>query len=149
MCRYYGPPARIFEECPDDSDQPTFRAETIERAVLEKLRQFLSNERNKREIHTKIDKRTQKAVANVSRLESQLADVRVKIERATENLALANREAIPGITKWLAGWREQESTLKDKLPQADVQHAPSPEAMAVMNRLDDLLARLGERIARH
>ena len=77
VCRYYGPPARIFEECPDDSDQPTFRAEIIERAVLEKLRQFLSDERNKPELHTEIDRLTQKAVAHVSRLESQLADVRV------------------------------------------------------------------------
>ncbi len=84
------------------------------------------------------------AVANVSRIESQLADVRAKLERATENLALANREDIPGITKLLAGWREQESTLKDKLRQANGQHAPSSEAMAVMNRLDDLLSRLDE-----
>lgn len=142
--RYYGPPSRIFEEFPDDSDRPTFRAETIERAVLEKLRQFMSDERNKRAIRTEIDRRTKKAVANVSRIESQLADVRAKIERATENLALADREDIPGITKLLAGWREQESTLKDKLRQANGQHAPSPEAMAVMNRLDDLLARLDE-----
>jgi site-specific DNA recombinase len=142
--RYYGPPPRIFEEFPDDSDRPTFRADTIERAVLEKLRQFMSDERNKRAIRTEIDRRTKKAVANVSRIESQLADVRAKLERATENLALANREDIPGITKLLAGWREQESQLKDKLRQANGQQAPSPEAMAVMNRLDDLLSRLDE-----
>ncbi len=142
--RYYGPPPRIFEEFTDDSDRPTFRADTIERAVLEKLRQFMSDERNKRAIRTEIDRRTEKAVANVSRIESELADVRAKQERATEILALANREKISGITKLLVGWTEQESQLKDKLRQANGQQAPSPKAMAIMNRLDDLLSWLDE-----
>jgi hypothetical protein len=40
----------------------------------------------------------------------------------------------------LAGWREQGSMHQDKLRQAKSQNAPSPGAMAVMNRIDDLLA---------
>ncbi|MFN9288435.1 MAG: recombinase family protein, partial [Planctomyces sp.] len=81
--RYYGPPPRLFEEFPDDSDRPTFRADTIEQAVLEKLREFLSVERNKRAIRTEIDRRTKKAAVETDRIESPLAEIRAKIERAT------------------------------------------------------------------
>lgn len=142
--RYYGPPTRMFEEFPEDSDRPTFRADTIERSVLEKLQQFMSDERNKRAIRSEINRRTKKAVANAGRIESQLGDVQGKIERATENLALASREDIPGITRLLAGWREREAELKEQLRRANGEHAPSPEALEVMGRLDELLARLSE-----
>ncbi len=142
--RYYGPPPRLFEEFPDDSDRPTFRADTIEQAVLEKLREFLSVERNKRAIRTEIDRRTKKAVVETDRIESQLAEIRSKIERATENLALADRNDIPGITRLLAGWRDRESELKEQLRRAHGQQAPTAEALAIINRLDDLLIHLGE-----
>lgn len=142
--RYYGLPARCFEERPEDSDRPTFRADTIEQAVLARLRQFMSDERTKRAIRSEISRRTKKAEANIGRYESQLAGVRAKIERGTENLALASREDIPGITRLLATWREQETELKEQLQRARGNHAPSPEALEVIGRLDDLLSRLTE-----
>ncbi|MBM4000562.1 MAG: recombinase family protein [Planctomycetes bacterium] len=142
--RYYGLPARCFEERPEDSDRPTFRADTIERAVLAKLQQFMSDERTKRAIRSEISRRTKKAEANVGRYESQLAEVRAKIERGTENLALASRKDIPGISRLLAGWREQEAQIKEQLQRACGDHAPSPEALAVIGRLDELLGRLTE-----
>lgn len=142
--RYYGLPGRCFEERPEDSDRPTFRADTIEQAVLAKLQQFMSDERTKRAIRSEISRRTKKAEANVGRYESQLADVRAKIDRGTENLALASREDIPGISRLLATWREQETELKEQLQRARGNHAPSPEALEVIGRLDDLLSRLTE-----
>jgi hypothetical protein len=142
--RYYGLPARCFEERPEDSDRPTFRADTIEQAVLAKLQQFMSDERTKRAIRSEISRRTKKAEANVGRYESQLADVRAKIERGTENLALASREDITGISRLLAVWREQEAQIKEQLQRARGDHAPSPEALAVIGRLDELLGRLTE-----
>jgi len=142
--RYYSLPARAFEEHPDESDRPTFRADTIERGVLAKLQAFMADERTKRAIRSEISRRTKKVEANVGRLESQLEAVRAKIERGTENLALANPEDIPGISKLLAGWREQEANIKDKLRQARGEGAPSPEALEVIGRLDELLERLSE-----
>jgi hypothetical protein len=70
--------------------------------------------------------------------------VRAKIERGTENLALANPEDIPGISNLLAGWREQETNIKDKLRRARDEGAPSSEALEVIGRLDELLERLSE-----
>lgn len=142
--RYYALPPSEFEEHPEEHDRPSFRADTIEQGVLAKLQAFMADERTKRAIRSEITRRTKKAEANVGRLESQIEALRAKIERATENLALANPEDIPGISKLLAGWREQEANLKDKLRQARGEGAPSPEALEVIGRLDELLERLSE-----
>ena len=114
----HGPPPRMLEEFPEDSDRPTFRSDTIELAVLGKLRQFMSNERTKRAIRSEIDRRTMKAVTNASRIESQLADVRSKIARETQNLALAERADIPGISRLLARFRSPTTTYRH--PEAGV-----------------------------
>lgn len=142
--RFYNLPAKEFEKYPEESDRPGFRADTIEQGVLAKLQAFMADERTKRAIRNEISRRTKKVEANVSRLESQLDALRAKVERATENLALANPEDIPGISKLLAGWREQEANIKDKLRQSKGEQAPSPEALEVIGRLDELLERLSE-----
>jgi len=142
--RYYSLPPKAFEEFPDESDRPSFRADTIEQGVLAKLPAFMADERTKRAIRSEITRRTKAVEANVGRIESQMDALRAKIDRATENLALANPEDIPGISKLLAGWRDQETQLKDKLRQARGDQAPSPEALEVIGRLDELLERLSE-----
>jgi hypothetical protein len=86
----------------------------------------------------------QKAKANVTSLERRLADIRAKIERGVENLALANREDVPDICRLLGQWRDEEGRLKEKIEQATGCGAPSPETMQIMARLDQLLKRLSE-----
>lgn len=142
--RYYSVPSHSYEEHPEKSNWPSFRADTIERGVLAKLREFITSERNKRAICREITRKTQKTQANVARLEAQLADVRSRIERATENLALANPEDIPGISKLLTKWRERESAIRKQLQQANGEQTASPEAIAIMERLDELTERLSE-----
>jgi hypothetical protein len=73
-----------------------------------------------------------------------VASFSAKIERATENLALAKPEGIPGISKLLAGWCEQEANTKDKLQQARGEDAPSPEALEVIRRPNEPLERISE-----
>jgi hypothetical protein len=58
---------------------------------LEMLRDFMSNERNKKSTRAEITKRTHKATANIASLERRLTVIRAKIERGVENLALARR----------------------------------------------------------
>ncbi len=110
--RYYGLAPRYYEEYPQESDRPSFRAEVVEIAVLAKLREYLADKRNQRAIQAEITRRTRKAQANVDALEKQLAAVRAKIDRGTENLALAKPEDVPGISRLLAGWREGEAKPK-------------------------------------
>jgi site-specific DNA recombinase len=112
--RYYSPASSYFEENPDTARGVMYRADIIERGVLARLRAFLSDERNKRSIRAEITRRTRKAETNASGLERKLADIRGKIERGTENLALAAREDVPGVSRLLAQWREEEVRLKDR-----------------------------------
>ncbi len=142
--RYYALPAKEFEEHPEESDRPTFRADTIEQGVLAKLQAVMSDERTKRSIRREITRRTRKVRTNTSKLESQIANVRAKIERGTENLALADPADVPGITKLLSKWRKEESQLKEKLCVIQGEQAPSPEAVEVIGRLDELLECLSE-----
>jgi hypothetical protein len=85
--RYYGYPTRYFEEYPEESDRPTFRADTIEQAVLAKLQAVISDARKMRAIKATISRRKKTAAVNAGRIEAQLAEVRAKIERGTENLS--------------------------------------------------------------
>jgi DNA invertase Pin-like site-specific DNA recombinase len=142
--RYYGYPTRLFEEHPEESDRPTFRADTVERAVLAKLQAVISDARKMRAIKATISRRKKTAAANAGRIEAQLAEVRAKIERGTENLALADAADIPGITRLLAGWREQEAALKLKLQREQGEQAASPEALVILDRLDLLIGSLSE-----
>jgi DNA invertase Pin-like site-specific DNA recombinase len=142
--RYYTLPPREFEERPDESDRPTFRADAIEHGVLAKLHAFMADERTKQAIRNEISRRSEKVEANVGRLESQLQAVRAKIERGTENLALANPDDVPGISKLLAAWRDEETTILGQLRQAQGDPAPSPDAMDIIGHLEELLERLSE-----
>jgi hypothetical protein len=142
--RYYALPPSAFEQFPEQTDRPSFHADTIERAVLAKLQVFMADERTKRAIRTEISRRTRKVDASASRLETQLSEVRSRIERGTRNLALANPEDIPGISTLLSGWRDEEKQLKERLRKIRSEQAPSPESLEVVSRLDELMQRLSE-----
>jgi hypothetical protein len=104
----------------------------------------MSDARNQQRIQAEITRRTQKVRANVASLEKRLAEVRAKIERGTENLALASREDVPGVSRLLGQWREEEARLREKLSQANGSGMPSPEAIEIMAKLDQLLKRLSD-----
>jgi DNA invertase Pin-like site-specific DNA recombinase len=142
--RYYAVHGRHHEEHPEITDLPLFRAEIIEAGVLAKLKSYLADERNQRLLRAEISKRTRKAKGNIAGLEKALADIRAKIERGTENLALANPEDVPGVSRLLGQWRDDEAKIKDQLQQARGEGAPTPEALEVMTRLDGLLERISE-----
>ena len=141
--RSYGVSSRILQEYPD-ADYPQFRADVIEAGVLAKLRAYLADDRNQRLIRAELNRRTRKAKADVAGLERQLAAIRAKIERGTENLALAEPADVPGISRLLGQWRDDEARVQEQLRQACGEDAPSPEVLAVMARLDGLLERISE-----
>ena len=120
-------PVRV-RAIPEEQDRPSFHADTIERTVLAELQVFMADERTKRAIRTEISRRTRKVDASASRLETQLSEVRSRIERGTRNLALANPEDITGISTLLSGWRDEEKQLKERLRKIRSEQAPSPEA---------------------
>ena len=142
--RYYMQAPRYFEEYPDDSNRPSFRADTIEQAVLKKIREYLSDARHKRSIQAAFSQRSQQTKSNVSSWQRRLTELRTKIERGTENLALAQREDIPGISRLLSGWREEESELRQRLVNATREATPSVEELQFITKIDHTLERLSE-----
>lgn len=141
---YYGVNGRVTQEHPEIADFPSFRADIIEAGVLAKLRTYLADERNQRIIRSELAKRTRKARSNVAGLEKSLAEVRAKIERGTENLALANPADVPGISRLLGQWRDDEARIREQLQQARGEGTPTPEVLEIMTRLDHLLERISE-----
>jgi DNA invertase Pin-like site-specific DNA recombinase/REP element-mobilizing transposase RayT len=112
------------------------RADIIEAGVLAKLRTYLADERNQRIIRSELTKRARKVKSNVAGLEKSLAEVRSKIERGTENLALANPADVPGVSRLLGQWRDDEARIKEQLQQARGEGTPTPEVLEIMTRLD-------------
>jgi hypothetical protein len=141
--RHYTLAHRYFQQYPDETDRPFFDANVIEQGVLAKLKSFLADAKMQRAIRNRITQRTRKARDQAAGVERQLAAVRAKIERATENLALADRHDIPGITRLLASWRDEESRLREQLAQVDASNGPTPEALEIMGRVEELLDDIG------
>ena len=80
----------------------------------------------------------------MSSWQRRLTELRTKIERGTENLALAQREDIPGISRLLSGWREEESELRQRLVNATREATPSVEELQFITKIDHTLERLSE-----
>ncbi len=73
-----------------------------------------------------------------TREEKRLAQLRSKIERGTENLALADKANFMAISKLLDQWREDELVLADSLEKNGRDLEPLPEALRILSRLADV-----------
>jgi hypothetical protein len=71
-----------------------------------------------------------------------LTALRQKIERGSENLALAEREDFAAISKLLTRWREEEAILADRIENANRHLEPLPEAIDVIQRYGQLVDQL-------
>lgn len=142
--RYYSLSGHAFEEYPEESDRPSFRADTIETGVLAKLKTFLADRKTRTAIKQEISRRSKRAAKAFIQIEAKLDSLKLKIERATENLALADPADIPGITKLLSRWRKEEQSVNEKLQRANGVSSPSPEALRVLEHLDELLTKIEE-----
>ena len=139
---YYMVPVRLFDEYPEKNNWPSFRAAVIEAGVLTKLKQFLASERIRRSVTARIAKRTRTVKGKTQSLENRLAEIRSRIERGTANLALAEAEDVPGISRLLSQWREEAAEVKAKLERLTTPDQPTPEALETIRRYDELLENL-------
>jgi hypothetical protein len=74
--------------------------------------------------------------------ERKLAALRQKIERGSENLALAEREDFAAISKLLSQWREEEAAIIERIENANKHLEPLPEAIEVIQQYGALVERL-------
>ena len=80
----------------------------------------------------------------VTREERQLAELRRKIERGTENLALADHDDFAAISKLLTRWREEEAVLVERMEERGRELEPLPEALRVLARFADVPGNLAK-----
>jgi hypothetical protein len=80
----------------------------------------------------------EQAAAETDRLNA----LRQKIERGTENLALADRQDFAAISQLLVKWREEEAVLVDRIERHSRALEPLPEALEVIAEFGDLRQKL-------
>jgi site-specific DNA recombinase len=123
---------------------PSVRSEKLEQFVLTTIRLRLLEAGAEQKIRDAILRARRKDKTQTSREERQLADLRKKIERGTENLALAASEDFAAISRLLTQWRQQESEIAERIEQRNRELAPLPEALSVLERLSAIPANLGK-----
>jgi DNA invertase Pin-like site-specific DNA recombinase len=128
-------------KCP----HPAVRAERLETFVLDMIRERLLEAGAEERIREAILKAKRRDATRVSREERQLCDLSRKIERATENLALAvTDDDFAAISKLLVRWRDEESALAERMEQRGRDLEPLPEALRVLARLSEIPGNLAK-----
>ena len=126
--RHYDP------TCP----HPAVRVERLEAFVLDVLRRQIFEGGAAERVKDAIVRAKKRTVKQVSSDERRLRELRKKIERGTENLALADRQDFAAISKLLMKWREEEAELADRIEQRKAQLEPLPEALDIIAKFGDL-----------
>jgi hypothetical protein len=121
-----------------DCPHPAVRSDKLESFILEMIRTRLLEAGAEQTIRQAILRAKRKDKTQSSREERQLADLRKKIERGTENLALAAAEDFTAISKLLTQWRDQESQLAERIEQRGRELQPLPDALNVLARISDV-----------
>jgi len=121
-------------KCP----HPAIRSQKLESFILETIRTRLLEAGAEQTIRQAILRAKRKSQTQSSRDERQLADLRKKIERGTENLALAAAEDFTAISRLLTQWRDQEAIIAERIQQRNRDLEPLPEALSVLARISDV-----------
>lgn len=127
-----------------DCPHPAVRADKLEAFILEMIRTRLLEAGAEQTIRQAILRAKRKDKTQSSREERQLADLRKKIERGTENLVLAAAEDFTAISKLLTQWRDQESQLSERIEQRGRELEPLPDALHVLARISDVPGNLAK-----
>ena len=121
---------------------PAVRVDRLEAFVLTALREHVleggAADRIKEAIVRAKSKNTKKATND----EKRLVAIRQKIERGTENLALASREDFVAISKLLTTWRDEEAELVERIERCHSDLEPLPEALEVISQFGEISDRL-------
>jgi len=129
---------RYKTECP----HPAVRLDRLEPFVLDTLRQYVLEAGAAERVKDAILRAKSRHMKLASTDEKRLHAVRQKIERGTENLALADRQDFAAISQLLVKWREEEAVLVDRIERHSRALEPLPEALEVIAEFGDLRQKL-------
>ncbi|XZE56097.1 recombinase family protein [Planctomycetaceae bacterium SH139] len=145
------PTPQVFYQCGNapltpgfdpNCPHPAVRQDRLESFVIGTLRSHLLKTKAADQIKDAIRRAKTKRSKQTTGDERKLASVRQKIERGTENLALADRENFSAISKLLSQWRDEESALLTRIENRAIELAPLPEAIEVIERMGENFANL-------
>lgn len=128
----------VDPNCP----HPSVRVERLEEFVLAAIREHLLERGAEKAIREAITRVKSRTATQSTRDEKLLKEIRRKIERGTENLALAGRDDFSAIAKLLERWRAEEAELQQRIDRRASELEPIPEALKLIGRLARIRSRL-------
>ncbi|MBX3448198.1 MAG: recombinase family protein [Planctomycetaceae bacterium] len=123
-----------LSDCPV---HPMIDADALERMVLRLVRKHILCDRNQAEL-VKAARELEARRGAPSLEKQQLSEVRRKIERGTQNLALADAENFDGIKRLLSSWREQEKALLARVDGLAISSVASSDLLRAVGNLQTI-----------
>jgi len=131
---------RADPNCP----HPSVRIERLEAFIPDAVREHLLDRGAENRIRDAIVRARSKNASQTSHDERRLKDIRRKIERGTENLALADKRDFAAIAKLVSKWRDEEAEIVDRIERRRGALEPLPEALKIIGQLGYVKKRLEE-----
>jgi site-specific DNA recombinase len=132
---YFCSPSKVNPKVDRKCPHPSVRIEKLEQFVLNAIRTHLLDRDADQRIKDAIVRARSQNTKRTIQDEKRLQEVRRKIERGTENLALADKRDFAGISKLLTKWREEEAEIAGRIEQRRDELAPLPEALKIISQL--------------
>ncbi|OHB82972.1 MAG: hypothetical protein A2V98_07470 [Planctomycetes bacterium RBG_16_64_12] len=121
---------------------PAVRIERLESFVLKAVRQHLLDKGADKGIRQAIVRARSKNALQTTQDEKRLQELRRKIDRGTENLALADKRDFAAISNLLTAWREEEAEVAERIERRRAALEPLPEALEIIRQLGAIQKRL-------
>ena len=139
---YFCTPNKLNPKVDPNCPHPSVRIEKIEEFVLDAIRTHLLDKGVQGSIRDAIVRARSKNATQTSQDEKRLREIRRKIERGTENLALAGKQDFAAISKLLTKWREEEAEIVGRIERRRGELEPLPEALKIIRQLGFVKGRL-------
>ncbi|MBU6175596.1 MAG: recombinase family protein, partial [Planctomycetes bacterium] len=120
-----------------DCPHPAVRADRLEGFVLQQIRERLLEAGAEAKIRKAIENAKRRETTSSSKDEKILAELQRKIERGTENLALADSDDFQAISKLLNRWKEEAEAIQERIDHRNRSLEPIPEALSILSRYKD------------
>ncbi len=139
---YYCSPDKLNPKVDQRCPHPSVRIEKIEQFVLDAIRTHLLDRGAEQGIRDSIVRARSRNAKQSSYDEKRLQEIRRKIDRGTENLALADKRDFAAISKLLANWRDEEAEIVARVERRRSELEPLPEALKIIRQLGYVKGRL-------
>jgi hypothetical protein len=119
-------------------------AARLEQCVYRKIEEHVLCDKAAEAIRRSIEKQRRRLEESTAAEEAKLMELRKKIAKGVENLALASADNIPAIERLLDEWRQEEQRLVEEIAEKLANQPPDPGAAKVVGNLSKLRKNLSQ-----